>query len=147
VLRSFIGSVIGGLLGLGAGALVLTIATAGVSLGRAGGGDMSGPFLMILVVFGFGLAGLVLGLLIGAWCRSRRSLLGVGTGTTAGYAAGLAVVFAGNRVVAANQPQSSSENFNQLALYSALGLLCVVIGAASGAVVTKARASDKNEPS
>lgn len=145
--QSIIGSVVGGLLGVGAGALVLGIARAGLSLGRAGAGDMSGPFLMIIVVFGFGLVGLLSGLLVGALCRSRWSLLGVGAGTTAGYGAALAIAFVGNRVVAAHQPLSSSATFNRLVLVCFLSLVCVVLGAVLGAVVAKVCASDKIEPS
>src|SRR5580765_1694180 len=88
----------------------------------------------------------MLGILVGALGRSCRSLLGAGVGATAGFGAGRAVALAGNGVVTASQPLSSSETFERLLQICILSLTCVVLGAFLGAVVTKVRAGGQDRP-
>src|SRR5262245_6081479 len=110
--RVFAGVVGGGLLGAGAGALVLKIFPWEPA---AFGGEYHGMFTIILfcapVVAAYTVAGVILGI-TAAYCRRGRSLLGLALGAATGLAGAVGMILVSPFFFAGGNPSDGVEVFS-----------------------------------
>jgi hypothetical protein len=130
--RVFAGVLGGGLLGAGAGALVLKIYPWEPA---AFGGEYHGMFTIILfcvpVVAAYTVAGIVLGVMA-AYCQRGRSFLGLALGAATGLAAAVAILLISPFIFAGGNPSDGVEVFSHGIILVTMALVMVVSGAVIG---------------
>ena len=132
--RVFAGVAGGGLLGAGAGALVLKIFPWEPA---AFGGEYHGLFTIILfcmpVVAAYTVAGVILGV-SAAFCRRGRYLVGLALGTATGLAGAVGMILVSPFVFAGGNPSDGVEVFGDGIIIVAMALVTVVSGAVLGRI-------------
>lgn len=119
-------AMLGAVAGIAAGLGICFLLTWGCTAGNtAGRGIASGFYFELVVVVGYLLAGLVIGVWAGA-TASRRGLL---FGTLVGLGAAAVVALAGNRIEAL---RSRYPQYDTLQLYALASLGCMLAGAYLG---------------
>ena len=144
--RVFAGVVGGGLLGAGAGALVLKIYPWEPA---AFGGEYHGMFTIILfcvpVVAAYTVAGIILGV-IAAFCRRWRSLVGLAVGAATGLAGAVGMILVSPFFFAGSNPSDGVEVFPHGIIIVAMALVTVVSAAVIGRMVGSTISSDDAAP-
>ena len=142
--RVFAGVVSGGLLGAGAGALLLKVFPWEPA---AFGGEYHGIFTIILfcvpVVAAYTVAGVILGV-IAAFCRRWRSLVGLAVGAATGLAGAVGMILVSPFFFAGSNPSDGVEVFSDGIIIVAMALVTVVSGAVLGRILGSAISSDHN---
>src|SRR6516164_3518064 len=144
--RVFAGVVGGGLLGGGAGALVLKIFPWEPA---AFGGEYHGMFTIILfcvpVVAAYIVAGVVLGVMA-ALCRRGRSLVGLVVGAATGLAGAVGLILVSPFFFAGGNPSDGVEVFSDGIMIVAMALVTVVSAAIIGRILGSTISPDHGAP-